>query len=115
MSKKFKKMSEVYRIFSSDWKHVLDYSDKMLLELYNHESYGGSISPKNGFAVGKKYLNLHVTGWKEQIAQGLLFKQELYDDPKFPHWWLDSVLKGVKDNFDIWRRLRDTPDEVDIP
>lgn len=107
-------MSEIYKVFSNDWKHVLDYSDEMLLELYNYESYGGTVSSKNGYSVGKKYLNLCVTGWKEQIRDGMLFKQELYDDPKLPHWWLDSVLKGVEDNFRIWIRLRDTPNEVQI-
>jgi hypothetical protein len=86
-------MSEVYVIFVNDWKHCLDFSDTMLLQLYNHESYGGPIDQKNGFAHGKKWLNLNVTMWKEDIALGNLFVWELYDDPKFPHWWLDSVFK----------------------
>jgi hypothetical protein len=100
-------MAEIYRTFADDWKHILDFSNDMLLELYNYESYGGCVSPLNGFAVGKKYLNLHVTGWKEEIAQGLLFKHELYEDPKFPHWWLDSVLKGVENNYRVWLTMRD--------
>ncbi len=33
--------------------------------------------------------------WREDLRRGLLFKYELYEDPNFPHWWLDSVLKGV--------------------
>jgi hypothetical protein len=86
-------MSEVYRMFANDWKDCLDFSDEALLELYNYESYGGKISPSNGFAVGKKWLNLNVSMWKEDIEKGLLFKRELYDDPKFPHWWLDGVFK----------------------
>lgn len=80
-------------MFASDWKDCLDFSDEALVELYNYESYGGQISPKNGFAVGKKWLNLNVSMWKEDIAQGYLFKHELYEDPKFPHWWLDGVFK----------------------
>jgi hypothetical protein len=31
--------------------------------------------------------------WKEDIEKGILFKKELYEDPKFPHWWLDSIFK----------------------
>jgi hypothetical protein len=31
--------------------------------------------------------------WKEDIESGLLFKKELYEDEKFPHWWLDSIFK----------------------
>jgi hypothetical protein len=87
-------MSELYRIFAEDWSHKLDFSDEALLSLYNHESYGTSLSPNNGFAVGKQYLNLQVTMWREDLAAGLIFKWELYDDPKYPHWWLDSVLSN---------------------
>lgn len=86
-------MSEVYQIFSRDWKHVLDYSDEMLIELFNAESYGGPVSRNNGYAIGKKYLSLHVTMWKEDIEKGLLREYELYDDGTFPTWWLDSVFK----------------------
>lgn len=78
-------------MFANDWKHCLDFSDDMLLELYNHESYGQPVSQTNGFMHGKKWLNLNVTMWKEDMAKGLLFKQELYADPKFPHWWLDNI------------------------
>jgi hypothetical protein len=33
-------MSEVYRIFAADWAHLHDFSDEMLIELYNAESFG---------------------------------------------------------------------------
>ena len=88
-------MSEVYRIFSNDWKHLLDYSDEALLELYISESFGDKTSNLNGFAVGKKYLSVHVEMWREDISKGLLFKKELYEDEKFPHWWLDSIFKTL--------------------
>jgi hypothetical protein len=68
---------------------------RALIELYNYESYGGQLCKKtNGFMHGKKWLNLNVTMWKEDIEAGLLFKFELYQDSKFPHWWLDNVLSG---------------------
>ena len=79
-------------MFAGEWENVLDFSDEALLELYNYESYGGSVKQNNGFMHGKKWLNLNVTMWKEDIERGLLFKWELYEDPKFPHWWLDKVL-----------------------
>lgn len=88
-------MSQVYRIFSKDWEQILDYSDGKLIELYNAESYGTPVSKDNGFSVGKTYLNVHVKMWKEDISLGLLYKRELYEDGKFPHWWLDSVLKNT--------------------
>ncbi len=80
-------------MFANDWEHVLDFSDDALVELYNHESHGLPISQKNGFMHGKKWLNLNVTMWKEDIGRGNLFVWELYEDPKFPHWWLDRIFK----------------------
>ena len=88
-------MSEVYRHFGKDWKNCADFSDTALIELYNHESYGTPVSTNNGFLIGKKWLNVTVTMWKEDLEKNLLFKSELYSDPNLPHWWLDSVLKNL--------------------
>jgi hypothetical protein len=89
-------MADLYKVFSKDWEHLHDYSDEMLIELYNSESYGTKVSPRNGYALGKKWLNVTVGMWKEDIELGCLFVKELYDDPKFPHWWLDSVFNKEK-------------------
>jgi len=86
-------MCSVYRVFGRDWEHLFDYSDEMLVEMFNHESLGLPISEKNGFAHGKKWLSVNVAMWKEGIEERTLFKFELYEDPKFPHWWLDSIFK----------------------
>lgn len=86
-------MAELYKVFASDWKHLYDFSDEALIELYNVESYGGKVSDTNGYALGKKWLNVHVSMWREDIESGILFKSELYSDNKFPHWWLDSIFK----------------------
>jgi hypothetical protein len=94
-------MSEVYRVFSNDWKDILDYSDESLRELYELESgitsklNVNNYNDRNGFSVGKKWLSVHVEMWKEDIEKGLLFKKELYEDEKFPHWWLDSIFKTI--------------------
>ena len=88
-------MSELYVHFGRSMGPSLNFSDEALLSLYNHESYGTDLSPKNGFAVGKQYLNLQVTSWREAIRRGIIAKFELYEDPAYPHWWLDSVLKGI--------------------
>lgn len=95
-SPKFLRMAEIYRMFASEWANVLDFSDECLLELYNFESYGDKqCKLNNGFMHGKKMLNLNVEMWREDIEAGNLFKYELYEDPKFPRWWLDSVLAGM--------------------
>ena len=92
ISKKFLKMSEIYKIFSYSWES-LDFSDKALEEMYDWESKGIKIKNKNnGFLVGKQYMDVHIEMWRRDILEGLLFKFELYEDNKFPNWWLDKVL-----------------------
>lgn len=86
-------MCEIYLIFANDWKDCCDFSDQMKIELFNTESYGGRCSSNNGYYVGKKWLNVTVSMWKEDIKDGMLRLHELYEDDKFPHWWLDSVFK----------------------
>lgn len=88
-------MTELYAHFGAPMAASLDFSDEALLSLYNHESYGTALSPRNGFAVGKQYLNLQVTSWREAIRRGIIARFELYEDPAYPHWWLDSVLKDI--------------------
>lgn len=64
----------------------------MLWEQYVNESTGSkTVSPKNGYYYGKKYMDATCKMWREDIPKGLLFKSELYTDPTFPDWWLDRV------------------------
>jgi hypothetical protein len=86
-------MCEVYRLFTTDWEHLLDFSDEAMGEMFVAESHGGIVSQLNGFSHGKKWLNVTVAMWKDDIKNWTLFKEDLYDD-KFPHWWLDSVFKS---------------------
>jgi hypothetical protein len=87
-------MFEIYKHFSKDWQHCLDYSEESMLELYHSESYGNVIcNPNNGYYVGKKWCNVVIKMWKEDIESGILFKHELYSDPDLPDWFLDKVLK----------------------
>jgi hypothetical protein len=92
-------MSKLYLHFAEPWKHLLDFSDEALLSLYNYESYGTELSPKNGFLLGKQRLNLQVTAWQEMLREGTLAKFELYEDENYPHWWLDAVLKNTYTGF----------------
>lgn len=86
-------MCEVYRLFAQDWAHCQSFTDDDIVALFNHESYGLPINNRNnGFALGKKWLNVTLAMWLEDIRDGILVKRELYEDGKFPHWWLDKVL-----------------------
>lgn len=103
VSKKFKRMAELYKYFARHWTG-LDFSDEALLEMFNSESYGTRVNPKNGYLIGKGYLNMTVTSWKEDIALGTLFVKELYADGNFPEWWLDGIFQdspGYKDRIGV--------------
>jgi hypothetical protein len=84
-------MIPVYRIFARDVESYLDFSDEMLFEQYDNECLGTRCSPNNGFNYGKRYMDVTLAMWREDIRLGTLFIHELYQDPSFPHWWLDRV------------------------
>lgn len=86
-------MCEIYKIFSKDWENMCDYSEQSLIEMYHNETHGDNVSPTNGYYVGKKWLNVTVKMWKEDIKKGLLFKKELYDNQQYPEWWLNNILR----------------------
>lgn len=93
VSNRFKRMSEIYKTFASGWTD-LDFSDDALIEMFNSESFGTPVDEKkNGFFVGKQWLNVNVNMWLEDREKGHLVISELYADERFPHWWLDGVLK----------------------
>lgn len=87
-------MCEVYKYFSRDWSNWADYTEDSMLELYLSESYGDvQCKHNNGYYIGKRWLNVSVKMWKEDIEKGYLFKKELYNDPDIPNWWLDKIFK----------------------
>lgn len=97
LSPKFRRISELYKHFGKDWSG-LDWSDRALIDAYNAESYGTPTPfeltvSRNGYYIGKQWMGVSVSMWNEDIGKGLLGRRELYEDPSFPHWWLDSVLK----------------------
>ena len=86
-------MANIYRIFSKAWEQSLCFSTENLEAMYRYESFGEPIPcPQlNGFYQGKKWLDVQVSTWKQDIMNGLLFLDELYEDPLFPDWWLDKI------------------------
>lgn len=102
-SKKFNKMAELYRLFAKEFSNMdVDFSNKAKEDMYNYETFGiGYVNERNGYFLGKKILNLQITSWKEDMQSGTLYFWELYEDNKYPHWWLNSVLKGI--NQQLWK------------
>ena len=90
-------MCVVYYYFSKEWEHICDYSDESMMEMFLYESFGeGNPDNSNGYYLGKKWMDVGIEMWREDIEKGLLFKWELYDSPDLPDWWLDKVLKDVE-------------------
>jgi hypothetical protein len=90
---KWREMGELYKKFCPS-EFGGDFSEEAALEMFLHESTGaGKPGPKNGYAQGKKWMNVTVEMWRKDIPAGLLYRCELYQD--FPREWVDSVLTGV--------------------
>ena len=65
--------------------------------MFLFESQGIRLPPRdrrNGFQLGKQWMDVNVAMWKEDLRDGTLFRHELYEDPNYPHWWLDQVLRN---------------------
>ena len=83
-------MAEIYKRFAKDYSHC-DFSGEAALAMYLHEN--GKPLPEtdkpNGFAVGKKWMNVTIQMWKEDIQNNLLFVWELSKD--YPEWFLKKI------------------------
>ncbi|MCP5019644.1 MAG: hypothetical protein GY938_30825 [Ketobacter sp.] len=90
-SKKWRRMATMYKRFAQDWPRA-DFSDAAAVAMYNREN--GSPLPQtertNGYALGKKWMEVTLAMWREDIAIDLLSIQELLDDD-FPEWFLKKT------------------------
>lgn len=90
---KYRRMAEIYRLFSQEWE--LDFGENSLKEMHEYESKGIPMSSgNNGYFYGKQWMDVQITMWKEDIKSDIISLEEIYADPKFPHWWLDKVLNN---------------------
>jgi hypothetical protein len=99
------KLAPLYRRFAP-LELDYDWSEEAMEEAYLCETRGeGRLSFNifantndkfNGYAVGKKYMDVTLAMWRSDIEEGLLTKNELYAEmPEEFHWWLDGVLASV--------------------
>lgn len=80
ISKRYRRKAALYERFakSSCSCDTLDFSEEAMLACLRWESAGIFLeNPLNGYAVGKGWMDVNITMWKEDIARGLLFKDEL--------------------------------------
>lgn len=71
-----------------------------MVSLYNHESYGTELNhSKNGFAIGKKWLNWHITNWKQGLIEGSLTRFDLLSNIPDVEGYKEVVDKVLEDAY----------------
>lgn len=68
LSKKYQNILKNYQRFAPEG--VWDFSEEAAEECYSWESKGipKTTSPSNGFALGKKYMDVTVSAWIEDLT-----------------------------------------------
>lgn len=87
---KWRRMADMYKRFAAGHQGA-DFGEEAALTMFLHESTGTPLpDPKsNGYALGKKWMDVTVAMWKEDILLGNLFAFELIDD--YPDWFLERI------------------------
>lgn len=101
-TKRWLRMAEIYQRFARHYP-TTDFSDETASEMFLHESTGSPIRDYpslNGFALGKKWMDVTVAGWKEEILSRGLLVLELQADG-YLDWFLEKV--GVLHLRATWR------------
>lgn len=92
ISKKWMAMAEIYKRFAIEYPQA-DFSDAAALAMYEHETHGKPLERTeklNGFALGKKWMDVTIAGWKDEIASRGLLVSELIADG-YPEWFLERI------------------------
>jgi len=98
VTRRWRKIIPIYQFFAQGHCSGYDFSEKSVLECFLVESEGiEAKNLNNGFLLGKKWMDVTIAMWREDIKKGLLFKRELYADDFFKNfeWYLDRVLDGL--------------------
>lgn len=109
VSPKFKKKALLYKHFGSLFG-TFDYSDDAMLSLFNHESYGTQLnSSDNGYAIGKKWLNWHITNWKQGLVEGSITRHDLLSDVPDVEGYREMVDKVLSEAYigQTWSSMKD--------
>ena len=86
ISKKWRKVADLYRRFAADYP-LADFTEDAAESMFAYESMGAPL-PKterlNGFMLGKKWMDVTVAQWREDIANKQLLPRELVADGYTP-------------------------------
>jgi len=86
----------MYKRFAYEYTG-LSFTSQAKQDMYLYESKGVEIDnyKKNGYLVGKKWMDVTVSGWKEDQLKGHLCVPELLEPENgssgFPEWFLLKV------------------------
>lgn len=113
-----------YKKFSPSLEY--DFSSEAAQSMYNFETFGiGTIDISgfnthgkkiNGYAVGKKYMDITISMWKEDFKRaGIhrdLLMDSLFKDPKWinNHEWINKILGINKMADNLYKELKDVVD-----
>ena len=81
-------MASYYIRFAKDHMDICDFSDEAAKAMFDYESKGiGDLSMSifsreklNGYAVGKHWMDVTVSMWKDSLKTGHLIIKELLND-----------------------------------
>ena len=86
LGKNWRRMADIYQRFAPPGT---DLSPAAAAAMYQHESFGEPLAnpSTNGFNIGKKWMDITIAMWREDIPARVLTVQELQDDG-YPDWFL---------------------------
>lgn len=94
---KFREIAQFYAKFAK--YSNLDFSEQALQNAYEAETYGTEHDlSTNGYAFGKKSLNITITAWKEDLEVGLITKHDLitdYEEGSFAREYVYNAIQGM--------------------
>lgn len=99
-TKKWLKQCESYKYFSKDWESCCSYTEEDQRICFLQESQGyvypytkrNEDGKYNGYLVGKHWMDVNLSMWREDMKDGMLYQFELIEDPEIP----DVVKKKIE-------------------
>lgn len=94
ISAKWRRKAVIYEYLARQVCPSLDFSEWAAMQAFLHESCGTKVEDpnRNGFVVGKMWVNVQEDAWREGIREGLFSRQELLEDQDIPTGWAETAL-----------------------
>jgi glucose/arabinose dehydrogenase len=85
VTRRWQAQAALYRWIAREWP-ALDWSNAAALGMFAYESRGLALADpwRNGFFVGKHWLDWQITEWRLGIREGTTTRHELRTDATLP-------------------------------